>query len=46
MIFHSTEVEYQTPWCSVIRLDEEADVCNGTNEAGHGYDDDNDLGDL
>ena len=37
---------YSAPLCSVIRLDHEADICTGTNEPGHGYDDDNDLGDL
>lgn len=38
--------EYRSPECSIIRLNAEADVCAGTNEPGHGYDDDNDLGDL
>ena len=46
MIFHFTEGEYRAPRCFIIRLDEEADVCVGTNEPGHDYDDDNDLGDL
>ena len=46
MKFYYKNEEYRTPLCSIIRLDEEADVCVGTNEPGHGYDDDNDLGDL
>ena len=40
---------YQPPYLSVIDLRAEADICAGTNEAGHGYDDDdenNNLGDL
>ena len=46
MIFRFTEGEYRAPRCFIIRLDEEADVCVGTNEPGHDYDDDNYLGDL
>ena len=46
MIFHSTEGEYRTPGCSIIRLDEEADVCNGTNTPGAGDYGDEDLGDI
>ena len=46
MIFHSTEREYRTPGCSIIRLDEEADVCNGTNTPGAGDYGDEDLGDI
>lgn len=38
--------EYRSPECSIVRLDAEADVCVGTNEPGHNYDDDNDLGDI
>ena len=37
---------YSSPLCSVIHLDQEADICTGTNTPGHDYDDDNDLGDL
>ena len=46
MIFHFTEGEYRAPRCFIIRLDEEADVCVGTNEAGAGYEDNNPLDDL
>lgn len=46
MIFNLWEGEYRSPRCSVIRLDEEADICNGTNEAGNGYNDDNEMDDL
>ena len=42
----SSKTEYLAPYLTLIRLDEEADICAGTNEPGHGYDDDNDLGDL
>ena len=42
----SSKAEYLAPYLSVIRMDEEADICAGTNEPGHGYDDDNELGDL
>lgn len=48
MIFHFTEGEYLAPWSAIIRLDEEADICAGTNTAGAGYDDGDDegLGDI
>ena len=42
MIFRPMEREYRHPLCSIIRLDEEADICAGTNEPGHGYVDDPD----
>ena len=37
---------YQPPQGWVICLDEEADVCAGTNQAGYRYDDEEDLGDI
>ena len=41
---------YRSPLCSIFRLDEEADICAGTNTPGAGnYDDDdenNDLGNI
>ena len=47
MIFRPMEREYMHPLCSIIRLDEEADICAGTNTPGAGdYDDDEDLGDI
>ena len=47
MKFYYKDEEYRTPLCSIIRLDEEADVCVGTNTPGAGdYDDDEPLGDI
>ena len=42
----SSKAEYLAPFLILIRLDEEADVCAGTNEPGHGYNDDINLGDI
>ena len=49
MTIRFKDEEYRSPLCSIICLDEEADICVGTNQAGNGYDDDydtNNLGDL
>ena len=46
MIMKFKDEEYRSPLCSIICLDEEADICIGTNQPGHNYDDDIDLGDL
>ena len=41
MVFdHISAEKYTTPSCTLICLDSEADICTGTNQAGHGYDDD------
>ncbi len=38
--------KYTAPSCTLIRLDNEADICTGTNQAGHNYNDDNPLDEL
>ena len=40
-----SEKKYTRPSCALICLDSEADICNGTNQAGHDYGD-NPMDDL